>query len=88
MTIGADELNKIIKNSLLAVIDLTDNMQVYDVLYPIKGGLFLLFNVNISDEGLFVGGTKVSNEKYIELIDASIINFDEFVDVYVNEEGM
>jgi len=88
MVINKDDVKEIIKNSILAPIDFNEEIQVYDVLYPIKNDMFLLFNVSVEGEDVYIGGTSIDNIKggYIDLIDASIINLEEFLKIYVEEE--
>lgn len=88
MNISKDHLSEIIRSSLLYPITLEDDDYAYDVIYNIKNGLFLVFHVSVEDGEVYVGGTKIedNNTEFVDLVDVSIIDEDEFFEVYVEEE--
>jgi hypothetical protein len=88
MNIRRDKLSNIIRESLLYPIFLNDSDCMYDVIYSIKNDLFMVFNVTVDNDEIYVGGTLVENNhtEFVDLIDVSIIDEDEFFEVYVKGE--
>jgi hypothetical protein len=48
----------------------------------------MVFNVMVEGDTVYVGGTEVKddNTQFVDLIDVSIIDIDEFFEVYVEGE--
>ena len=88
MNIRKDQISDIIRGSLLYPITLEEDDYGYDVIYPIKKDLFMVFNVMVEGDNIYVGGTEVKddNTQFVDLIDVSIIDIDEFFEVYVEGE--